>query len=270
MPIDRFSVQHRVSWPKFIGDHLRRLLRGFPDPLVRPFAPSLSTAFVVGCGHSGTTLLAAKLGRLAGCFVPGWETSIFLPDHGLAWSKAAFGALLKSAETSGHQVILEKTPKHVHCASRIRRLLPAARFLVMTRNPLDTCASLFERFGDLDYAIERWSLDNTAAAALVRQNGALHIRYESLTTAPTVEFARAAEFLGLTWDDAALGPGGTVFAQAAAEGNMVRRALEVAAPVVSRNGLWRQRLSALQGEQVRVATRDLAARLGYDGDISIQ
>lgn len=267
MPLDRFAVQHRVAWSKFVGDVLRRRLRALPDPLVRPFAPLLSSAFVVGCGHSGTTLLAAKLGRLAGCFVPGWETSIFLPDHGLAWSKAAFGALRKSAEASGHHLILEKTPKHVHCASRILRLLPEARFLVMTRNPLDTCASLFERFGDLDYAIERWNLDNTAAAALIRRNCALQIRYESLTTTPSVEFARAAEFLGLTWDDAALEPGETVFAQAAAEENMARRALEVAAPIVPRNGLWRQRLASSQAEQVVAATRDLAAKLGYDGDV---
>lgn len=268
MPNDPFSVEHRLTWSKSIDLRLRRGLRGLPDPFVRPFVSSLSAAFVVGCGHSGTTLLAARLGRLPGCFVPGWETSIFLPDHGLAWSKAAFGALLKSAEAAGHRVILEKTPKHVHCASRIRRLLPEARFLVMTRNPLDTCASLFERFGDLEYAIERWKFDNTAALALSRERGALRVRYESLTTAPELEFRRAAEFLGLAWDDAALATGDTVFTSATAEQNMVRRAHEVAAPIVPRNGLWRERLSTSQAEQVRIATRRLAVQLGYDGDVT--
>jgi len=266
MPCDRYAVEHRVGWRQFIERRLRRAVRTLPDPLVGPLTTPLAVGFVVGCGHSGTTLLAAKLGRLPGCFLAGWETSIFLPDHGLIWSKAAFGTLLKSAQAAGHRVLLEKTPKHVHCTARIRRLLPQARFLVMMRNPLDTCASLWERFGDLDYAIERWCLDHAAVLALGGDPAALCLRYESLTTAPGVEFRRAALFLGLPWDEAALAAGATAFAPEATEENMARRAVEVAAAIVPRHGLWRQRLTEPQAAQVRRRTRALARQLGYDVD----
>ena len=127
MWVDRYSVEHRLPLQKWLRVQARRAVRGLPDTLIAPLETRLETAFVVGCGHSGTTLLAAKLGRLSGCFLPGWETGAFLPDRGLYWSKAAFGTILRTAETTDARVVLEKTPKHVHCAARIRRLLPRAK-----------------------------------------------------------------------------------------------------------------------------------------------
>ena len=195
--------------------------------------------------------------------MPGWETSFFLPDHGLAWSKAAYGALLRSAESEGASVLLEKTPKHIHCVPRIRRLLPHARFLLITRNPLDTCASLYRRFGDLDYAIERWNLDGTASLKLRKDPLTLTVRYESLTHDPSNEFRRAAEFLGLPWSSVAIEPGDTAYSTQAAEANMLRRAEEVAAEVLPRVGGWQSVLTSDQVAQVRESTRSLAKHLDY-------
>lgn len=260
---DRYSVEHRVSMAMFFRSRVRRFVRGLADPWVEPIETPLETAFVVGCGHSGTTLLAAKLGRLEGCHVPGWETNIFLPDRGLIWSKAACAALLKTAETTGGKVLLEKTPKHVHCASRILSLLPQARFLVMTRNPLDNCASLFERFGRLDEAIERWTLDNQAALELLANASSLRVRYEDLVTKPAQTFEAVAAFIGLRWDPAALDSGETAYSSEVMEANMALRAEQVSRAIEPKLETWRERLSNLQAHTVLAETAAVATLLGY-------
>lgn len=260
---DRYSVEHRVSTATFARSRLRRFARGLVDPWVKPLETPLKTAFVVGCGHSGTTLLAAKLGRLEGCHVPGWETNIFLPDRGLIWSKAACAALLKTAETTGGKLMLEKTPKHVHCASRILSLLPQARFLVMTRNPLDNCASLFERFGRLDEAIERWNLDNRAALELLKIPLSRQVRYEDLVTRPAHTFEAAATFIGLRWDPTALDSGETAYSIDVLEANMALRAEQVSRAIEPKLETWRERLSTVQAQKVLAETAAVASLLGY-------
>ena len=37
----------------------------------------------------------------------------------------------------------------------------------MVRNPLDSVASMKQRFGSLELAVERWNLDNAAVARIV-------------------------------------------------------------------------------------------------------
>lgn len=263
MWIDPYSVEHRRPLGSYLRLRVRRAIRGLIDPFVTPIDTTLDTAFVVGCGHSGTTLLAAKLGRLAGCHLPGWETKIFLPDQGLYWSKAAFSALVKTAETTGRKTILEKTPKHVHCTERILRLLPGARFLVVTRNPLDNCASLLERFGSLDEAIERWNMDNSAALEVLRRPAALQVRYEDLVGSPEQIFARAAKFIGLDWQSSALVAGETPFSREVADANMILRAEQVARAVEPKAGDWRKRLTVSQAETVFSRTQKIAMQLGY-------
>lgn len=263
MWVDRYAVEHRRPWHEWARVRTRRLIRGLPDALVTPFETNLDTAFVVGCGHSGTTLLAAKLGRLAGCFLPGWETGAFLPDRGLYWSKAAFGTILRTAEAAGGRVVLEKTPKHVHCAARIRRLLPRAKFLVVVRNPVDTCGSLLQRFGDLQAVIERWNMDNAAALSLLDGPASLLVRYEDLTARAEGTFAQAAAFIGLDWDPAALGPGTTAFSTDSPDRNMALRAAQVARGVHAAAEGWRDRLSAAQSGQIENDTAAIARRLGY-------
>lgn len=263
MFIDRFSVRHRVPIPLYIRLAMRRAIRCVPDVLVRPLDTSINTAFVVGCGHSGTTLVAAKLGRLEACFLPGWETSFFLPDQGLYWSKAAFGTLLKIARHSGKQLVLEKTPKHVHCINRIRRLLPQAKFLVVTRNPIDTCSSLYRRVGDLDEAIERWNLDNRATLQLVGDPAALWIRYEDLTENPELVFSIAAKFIGAEWHPDALAEGPTPFSVDAEDPTFRIRALQVTEIVSRRSENDVGDLTENQIETIRVRTQHLARKIGY-------
>jgi hypothetical protein len=261
---DRYTIEHRMSAIRYVKVRLKRILRGILDPVVPYFQTDIETVFVVGCGHSGTTLVAAKLSRLTGCYCASWETNAFHPDLGLHRSRAIFGALIANAEASGARVIVEKTPKHVHCQERILRLLPKAKFVVVLRNPLDTCASLFRRFGDLDYSIERWNLDNEAALALLQSKASKTVRYENLVRHSLEELSALASFSGLDWSDSAAEEGATAFS--AGEGldaNMLLRSKQVSEPIAARVNVWSDVLTPAMVDEVTQRTAALAKKLGY-------
>jgi hypothetical protein len=264
MIIDRYTIKHRMSLVSYAKVKVKRVIRGIVDPIVPCLNTELETVFVVGCGHSGTTLVAAKLSRLAQCYCASWETNSFHPDLGLYWSRAVFGTLIKIAEGGGARVIVEKTPKHIHCQARILRLLPRAKFIVVLRNPLDTCASLFRRFGDLDYSIERWNLDNQAALAVLQSKAAIVVRYEQLVTQSLGELAALASFAGLDWSDDAVHEGSTAFSAAGSlEPTMLLRSKQVSEPIAARVTVWSEVFTPAMADEVRTRTGVIANDLGY-------
>lgn len=259
----RQLVSHRQTVSGFLGYWAKAFVRNLDSPFIRQIDSSLTVAFVVGCGHSGTTLLAAKIGLLKGCYVPGWETGLFLPINGLHAGRQGLDFLLRMTSDCGANVLLEKTPKHVFCAARIRRVFPSAKFLVTTRNPLDSCASLYRRFGDLEFAVERWNMDNEAALDILSSESSMRVAYENLVSMPSQQLAGVAEFLGLPFDERILGASTTVFSQQTVDPVMAIRAQQVAGPIAPRVGTWRDELSHSQAEYVLAETESIASRLGF-------
>jgi hypothetical protein len=158
--------------------------------------------------------------------------------------------------------VLEKTPKHVRVAGRLRRLLPEARLIVVVRNPLDTCLSLRKRGGTLEEAIDRWLVDNGAALALAGDPFARRVHYEAVTAGPEAEFRAMTGFLGLAWDDGVLGTASGYAATEQRTANMRLRAEQVSRPIAPNSGKWREGLTAAEAAAVRARTAELYARLG--------
>jgi hypothetical protein len=231
---------------------------------VKPLEWDARFCFVVGCGHSGTTLTAARLGKAENAHLFGWETNILHPRHGLYASRLAFSNLIQ-AVYDPRLCFIEKTPKHVHCANRINRIVPNARFVVVTRNPLDTCASLVKRFGDLKYCAERWNLDSGASYKLLESNDqAIRLRYEDLVSSPQAEFKRLLSFLNLNWDNAVLEVGGTDYRGEYLDGNMKLRSEQVSQAIQPNTGTWSETLSEAEKTFVLGKTEHWARALGYD------
>jgi len=257
-------VSHRQTISGFCRYWGAAFVRNLDAPFLTEVKSPISTAFVVGCGHSGTTLVAAKLGLIPGCFLPGWETGLFLPITGLNAGKQGIQALLKTAESVGATTFLEKTPKHVHCVSRIDRILPKSKYLVVVRNPLDTCASLYKRFSDLPLCVERWNIDNEAALQVLSNGRAVKIVFEEMVADPSATFLLAAQFLGLSWNEAYLDAKPTAYGRVSDGANMKLRAHQVAGSIGSRVNVWRESLSEDQARYVVTQTRSVALRLGYE------
>lgn len=145
---------------------------------------AMAQVFIVGCGHSGTTVLHYLIGSLPECeCVPkcaqetytfermiGEETHRRLSD----WDDIR--------DNSGAKHWVEKTPRHVHYFERILEVLPDAKFIVMHRNIIDVVASLVLRKFSFEQSLSRWLADNEASMYLLKTipDQSLSVCYEDL------------------------------------------------------------------------------------------
>src|SRR5436309_3209703 len=116
-------------------------------------------AFICGCGHSGTTLIAAILASHPQVYIPFEETNIFFKWAPLAMFR--YWKIRTAARRAGKSFLLEKTPRHIRRVERIRRMVPGARFVVPVRDGRDVVASIGRRLGNRKEALDRWISDNS-------------------------------------------------------------------------------------------------------------
>lgn len=248
----------------------------------RFFAGSLESRvkalFIIGCGHSGTSLVSAKLGNLSESLLVGRESAAFLPFNSIEVSRAILSEWLHFAEFAGKSFLLEKTPKHVHCIKRIQKLKPDALFLGMVRNPLDNCASLYRRYNDLDFAIYRWNVDNRALCRAYEICGDASMKimsYESLASSPMDSLKNLSASFGIPWEEECLSVVGSAYSQSSQLGgkavpkNLVIRAKQVDEPIVPKVGTWKKILSQQQKEEVLVKTRFVHSMLSRYCDVDV-
>ncbi len=263
--INRFKIDHRQAWPGYAYFMLRALLVRALDGLVPAIRHTVKPVFVIGCGHTGTTLLTARLGNHPAIAVIPKETSWFIPTRLLWLSRHYFRRELDRCARDGKSVLVEKTPKHVHCVDRIAALLPDARFIFMTRNPFDTVASLKKRFGSFEFALDRWLADNAPAAALKQSPAVMFVRYEDFVTDPHAQAERIAAFLQIPVHEAVAEGGALAYdAQAFAKHpNMRLRQQQVKYSIKARVNTYAEVLDENEVSRIRTRCAALMAELGY-------
>jgi hypothetical protein len=159
-------------------------------------------AFICGCGHSGTTLVATILSQHPRLYVPLYESEAFL-DERLAPQR--LGKLVAEAEAAGKTMIVEKTPRHIRKIDVIRRAIPGARFIVLVRDGRDVTASIAQRYpGNFTHGIARWVFDNNIALSLRGSPDALIVRYEDLVVDPARAVAGICAFLEIEYHESML------------------------------------------------------------------
>lgn len=262
--IDIHRPNHHVSAFVAIRDRIRSLAATTSGLGVGRIDRDLGVrfGFIVGCGHSGTSLLASRLGLHAEAWLVDGESYAFTPIHSARRCRCTVREWAHAARSAGRSLVLEKTPKHVHSLVRLKSMLPDAAIIATARHPLDNIASMVERFGSLGLAIERWSLDHTAVAQAVGSAKAHLVRFEDLTTDPATTLREAAAHLGLDWDPGMLEAGRTGYR--APRNLMARRLHEVTQPIQQRAERWRRILSDADANSVIAATASIARQLGYD------
>jgi hypothetical protein len=108
---------------------------------------------------------------------------------------------------------VEKTPKHLRWVPALRSAFgPGTRFLCLVRDPRAVMSSQFQKWrrGEEVHVrtfAARWIEADDLALRLERTvPGFLALRYEDLVADPRGSARRAAEHLGVGWDDALLNP----------------------------------------------------------------
>jgi tetratricopeptide (TPR) repeat protein len=215
--------------------------------------------FIVGLPRSGTTLLERILTGLQGVRSNG-ETDNFA--HALLGAQRGEGDVFaRAARADPQQVaaeyarlalagpparaVVEKLPLNYLYLGAIRRALPQARILLVSRAPLDSCFAMYRTLFAAGYP---FSYD---LGDLGRYYGAYHrllahwraslgedlheIRYHELVATPHRVGASVAAHCGLTWSDAAVDIQHNRSVSLTASASQVRR------PIYgSSSGRWRR------------------------------
>ncbi len=156
-------------------------------------------AFIAGCGHSGTTIVANILAAHPLIHVPLQETGAFMNDaaHGIA----VMDRLRAAAAKRGKTALVEKSARHVTRLAMIRRLVPSARFILLVRDGRDVVASLGRRTGDFGKGLERWVKETALVLAEHHSGDTLIVRYEDFVVDPAREIRRICEFIGVSFSN---------------------------------------------------------------------
>ena len=257
------EIRHRQSIVEVVPRRLRRCIRKILLKSAPPIATSAIAVFVVGCGHSGTTLLASRIGQHSQLHLIPRESNIFHPDRHNAVTHAVVKEWLYQTDLAKLRGFVEKTPKHVHSMGRIWDLLPDARVVGICRNPLDTIASIYRRFGDLNYAIERWLLDNRILFSAKKTKQFHIVRFEDLTQSPEQTLQEICGFVRVPFESGMLREGQTAYDLIEQVENMEIRKQQVSAPIVYKCGTYLTSLTLDQSRAIWGRTVDLADKLGY-------
>lgn len=158
--------------------------------------------FIVGCGHSGTTLLLAILSAHQDIYGVPYESALASRSPAMVnWFVRRFN---RDAAAAGKRRWVEKTPSHVRSIDFLLHRFPTARVVVMVRDGRDVACSLRSRTGDLETGVQRWVADNRAADAFIADDRVHRLRYEDLVTEPEDTLRTVAEFLEVPFDAALL------------------------------------------------------------------
>lgn len=135
-------------------------------------------AFICGCGHTGTTLLATIMSAHSEIYSPCLETWSYVYKE----YKYILPTLLKEAKTRKESVFLEKTPKHIYHVNRIQEDYDPD-FIFCIRNGYDVIASLEKRYNDFDKAYDRYIKDTQET--IKHESKGLIVKYEDLIEDPS-------------------------------------------------------------------------------------
>jgi tetratricopeptide (TPR) repeat protein len=185
--------------------------------------------FIVGLPRSGTTLVERVLTGLAGVRSNG-ETEHFSRALAMAAPKGA-GDMFERAAAADPAVVaanyarmarrnacrdavIEKQPTNYLYLGAIRRALPEARILLVSRSPLDSCFAMFRTlFGEafpFTYDFDELARYYAAYQRLMNHwrgilgDGLHEIVYEDLVRRPHLVGAAVAGHCGLKWSDEAI------------------------------------------------------------------
>ena len=136
--------------------------------------------FIVGCGHSGTTMFRHVLGLHQNIYAVPYEGRIFF--HSNIKIRIADAIWSFTAISKGKTRWLEKTPSHIYHLDRIFQIYPDSRVLLLIRDGRDVAVSLNRRWGDFGRSVRKWVEDNRAGEPYWGHPMVKKVLYEQLVS----------------------------------------------------------------------------------------
>jgi hypothetical protein len=229
---------------------------------------------IVGCGHSGTTLLAVLLDAHPDIHLVRTETGTFHTPR-VSDIERKVATFNRQAKARGASRWVEKTPSHVRRIERILDTVAGAQVIAMTRDPRDVVSSLRARGMTTDEAITRWTRANRDVVRWRRHPRVRQLRYEDLVEDPTASLTALCAWLGVPFSPAMLHhhenrqvwQGMTPPAAEPADeqaAHAQRRTWQISQPIFDGRGRWRDDPTSSQwmGE-LWTRAHSMAPEVGY-------
>lgn len=157
-----------------------------------------SPIFIVGCGHSGTSLLLAILGAHSKIHAIPFESGVAaIPVYDASLLLKDFN---KQTLLSGKHRWVEKTPKHIYHIPGILRLCQDAKVLLIIRDGRDVACSIQDRTGNLLEGAHRWVNDNLAGKRFWHHPSVHVLKYENLVEQFEATMKGVFSFIGENYE----------------------------------------------------------------------
>lgn len=230
-----------------------------------------SPVFIVGCSHSGTTLLVRIIGahpRVHGLLD---ETKVFC--SGRAGRLAEFDI---ETYRLGKDRWAEKTPEHINHLEEIFRARPGARVLLILRDGRDVAVSIRKRNNAFESAVKQWMETNRNSEAWWNDPRMKVIRYEKLVQEFEATVTDCLAFLDLPFSQDCLSyyekfkqPGQSERRPESAFGknHLAYRMWQVSQPVFDGRGRWKDEMSEDEKAVFKKLAGEQLIRYGYAADL---
>ena len=161
----------------------------------------INPIFIVGCGHSGTSLLIRLLGSHPDIHPIEKESALFLKSD--EHIQRLMNQWDRDCEEESKKRWVEKTPPHIFQIRRLQSHRPNAQFVLIIRDGRDVVSSLRHRPGyeSVSDRIDRWVYDNVAGLPYWSMSNLHVIRYEELVSNPKSTLTELFQFLGSGFSD---------------------------------------------------------------------
>lgn len=229
--------------------------------------------FLVGCGHSGTSLLARLIGAHSRIYAIPGETNIAI-NRNAPVLQDGMRRFQELALANGCERWVEKTPRQINCIDFLVECSMNCQIIAILRDPRDVVFSLKKRNGDLGRSIKRWAQDNTALLPFLSHPQCHILRYEDLIENPVDEMTKAMSFLGEVFEESQLSfhekkvqwyakTDEKPLSDIGEANHNQNRNWQINQPLFDGRGKWKTGLTSVELEEIKTSLAALASRINY-------
>jgi len=103
----------------------------------------------------------------------------------------------RGLKNNNSKLWIEKTPSNAYSFKLFLKQFQEGKVIHITRNPLDSIASMYNKNKPIYYGVGTWLYNNAAALVCENSKRYLRVKYEDLVLDPKPTFQRISNFIGI-------------------------------------------------------------------------